>query len=151
MDKKEFVEKYCRNCGSQRCEGIDSEWINGCKFRWNLEGYDPASEIAKLEKQVMELSSRIVQITSNTNDDLIFKIINKVREIGKYNPDIKDIICNKGHVTLTENNQTLKVDSIEFFNYDKVIVTNKGIYFHSEYGKTKTILEYNGWDKLLSM
>ena len=24
--------KYCRTCGSQRCEGIDSAWGPGCNF-----------------------------------------------------------------------------------------------------------------------
>ena len=30
---EEFVAKYCHNCGSQRCEGIGTEWFDGCRFR----------------------------------------------------------------------------------------------------------------------
>ena len=28
-----FICKYCNNCGSQRCEGIHSEWFEGCKYK----------------------------------------------------------------------------------------------------------------------
>lgn len=28
----EFFKKYCRNCNSQRCEGVDSAWAPECKF-----------------------------------------------------------------------------------------------------------------------
>ena len=28
--KEEFIEKYCRTCGTQRCEGVDTEWAEGC-------------------------------------------------------------------------------------------------------------------------
>ena len=30
VEKKEFIEKYYRCCGTQRCEGIDTEWAEGC-------------------------------------------------------------------------------------------------------------------------
>ena len=36
MDKESFYNKYCLLCGSQRCEGIDSEWFNGCSKRDEL-------------------------------------------------------------------------------------------------------------------
>lgn len=32
ISKTEFFMKYCRTCGSQRCEGIDSAWGPGCNF-----------------------------------------------------------------------------------------------------------------------
>ena len=32
MNKEEFEETYCKKCGSQRCEGIDTEWGEGCQF-----------------------------------------------------------------------------------------------------------------------
>lgn len=31
--KEDFVEKYCKNCGTQRCEGVDSYWFDGCKYK----------------------------------------------------------------------------------------------------------------------
>lgn len=37
-DKQEFISKYCRNCGSQRCEGIDTEWFEGCGYKEHLNG-----------------------------------------------------------------------------------------------------------------
>lgn len=37
--EKEFIEKYCHNCGSQRCEGIGTEWFDGCHHKYELKGY----------------------------------------------------------------------------------------------------------------
>lgn len=31
IGKAEFVEKFCHNCSSQRCEGIGTPWFNGCR------------------------------------------------------------------------------------------------------------------------
>lgn len=36
MNAEEFVEKYCLGCGSQRCEGIGTEWFDGCEHREEL-------------------------------------------------------------------------------------------------------------------
>lgn len=36
MNEKEFREKYCNMCGSQRCEGIHTEWFEGCKHKQEL-------------------------------------------------------------------------------------------------------------------
>lgn len=33
LSEAEFIKKYCNNCGSQRCEGIHSEWFEGCKYK----------------------------------------------------------------------------------------------------------------------
>lgn len=39
LSEKEFYEKYCQMCGSQRCEGIGTEWFDGCAHRYKLENY----------------------------------------------------------------------------------------------------------------
>lgn len=36
LSKEEFYKKYCEICGSQRCEGIDTDWFDGCKFKDRL-------------------------------------------------------------------------------------------------------------------
>lgn len=36
MNKKQFADKYCTKCGTQRCEGVDSEWVDGCGH-WKKE------------------------------------------------------------------------------------------------------------------
>lgn len=59
MNEKQFVETYCHNCGSQRCEGIGTEWFEGCKYKWNLDGQDPASEIERLNKKFWDLVNSI--------------------------------------------------------------------------------------------
>ena len=39
-DPKEFTEHYCHNCGSQRCEGIGTEWFGGCRYKNYLKTED---------------------------------------------------------------------------------------------------------------
>lgn len=36
LSQEEFYEQYCCNCGSQRCEGIGTEWFDGCQFKDHL-------------------------------------------------------------------------------------------------------------------
>lgn len=61
MTEKRFVETYCHNCGTQRCEGIGTEWFEGCKYKWNLDGMDAATKIERLEKQIYDLATKIVR------------------------------------------------------------------------------------------
>lgn len=64
MDKKQFYETYCMRCGTQRCEGIGTEWFEGCPKRWNLNGYgDAAAEIEKLNQKIMELGHKLIENT----------------------------------------------------------------------------------------
>ena len=37
LTEKEFVDEYCHNCGTQRCEGIGTEWFDGCRFKNRLK------------------------------------------------------------------------------------------------------------------
>lgn len=39
-DPKEFVQHYCHNCGSQRCEGVGTEWFEGCQHKEHLKDYE---------------------------------------------------------------------------------------------------------------
>ena len=36
LTKDEFEQKYCINCGSQRCEGIGTDWFYGCQHKDKL-------------------------------------------------------------------------------------------------------------------
>lgn len=36
LTTEQFTKLYCNNCGTQRCEGIKSEWFDGCKFKDHL-------------------------------------------------------------------------------------------------------------------
>ena len=53
MDDKQFIETYCNNCGSQRCEGIGTEWFKGCKYRWNHDSYDATTKTERLNDKLM--------------------------------------------------------------------------------------------------
>ena len=37
LSEDEFVEKYCHPCGTQRCEGIGTEWFEGCRYKNQLK------------------------------------------------------------------------------------------------------------------
>lgn len=37
LNEQEFIDKYCRNYGSQRCEGIGTEWFDGCHYKNQLK------------------------------------------------------------------------------------------------------------------
>ena len=39
LTQEQYIEKYCHNCGSQRCEGIGTDWFEGCRHRYELENY----------------------------------------------------------------------------------------------------------------
>lgn len=39
-NEEEFVEHFCHNCGSQRCEGIGTEWFEGCQNKEHLKDYE---------------------------------------------------------------------------------------------------------------
>lgn len=36
LNEEDFVNTYCNNCGSQRCEGIGTPWFEGCKHKQKL-------------------------------------------------------------------------------------------------------------------
>ena len=39
-NEKEFIEHFCHNCGSQRCEGVGTEWFDGCQYKECLKDYE---------------------------------------------------------------------------------------------------------------
>lgn len=64
MSEKEFANKYCGNCGTQRCEGVGTEFADGCtyylKYVLGLEFYteDEDKEICvKIERIVKDANA----------------------------------------------------------------------------------------------
>lgn len=49
MNKEEFIEKHCKECGSQRCEGIGTAWFDGCPFRGELTSVKELEMYNKIE------------------------------------------------------------------------------------------------------
>lgn len=39
LTEEEFYKKHCQMCGTQRCEGMGTEWFDGCGYRFELENY----------------------------------------------------------------------------------------------------------------
>ena len=72
MTEKQFIETYCHNCGTQRCEGPGTEWLEGCPKRWNLDGYgDAAAEIEKLNNKIMDLADKLIKSNAPTEKSAI--------------------------------------------------------------------------------
>lgn len=65
MNDKQFIETYCNNCGAQRCEGIGTEWFEGCKYRWNHDSYDAATEIERLNNKIMKMTEKLLEENKN--------------------------------------------------------------------------------------
>lgn len=40
MTKQEFIDTYCKYCGSQMCEGLGSIYACGCKYLANIDVED---------------------------------------------------------------------------------------------------------------
>lgn len=47
MNDKEFIEKYCHNCGTQRYEGIGTEWFDGCRYKNEHDSFKVLEGIIK--------------------------------------------------------------------------------------------------------
>ena len=56
MTEEEFYHKHCLDCGSQRCEGIGTEWFDGCRFKDEL----------KIESNIMTHHCEDCQYLENT-------------------------------------------------------------------------------------
>lgn len=37
LSQDDFCEKYCKECGTQRCEGVGSDWFEGCHHKNKLK------------------------------------------------------------------------------------------------------------------
>lgn len=101
MNEKQFIKKYCHNCGSQRCEGIGTDWFDGCQYKWNLDGQDPAAEIAKLQNRINNLVDEYL-ILKQENELLIkhladqnLRLANLADTMPKIMEDYKTHLLNK--------------------------------------------------------
>lgn len=63
MTKEEFIEKHCKMCGTQRCEGIDTDWFDGCHYRNELDGYEDKNEHIDIE-EINRMYSEYLKNTS---------------------------------------------------------------------------------------
>ena len=58
MNNKQFIEKYCYNCGTQRCEGIGTEWFDGCHYKLEHDSFKTAEAPDMEEAQEESAESR---------------------------------------------------------------------------------------------
>lgn len=86
-------------------------------------------------------------------DVKIQKIIEKIRLMAKYNPNIRSLVAEqKASIRLKEDeNGNIVLYCIEFNYYDALYVYADKMVFSPDSGKKETMFEYNGWDELLKM
>ena len=73
MTEKQFVETYCHNCGTQRCEGIGTPWFDGCKYKWSLDGMEieATAEINRLQQQNLDLVIKIGSLQKQISNNKV--------------------------------------------------------------------------------
>lgn len=83
----------------------------------------------------------------------IQKIIEKIRMMAKYNPDICQLVAEqKAEIKMKEDeNGNIVLHCIEFSYYDALWVYEDHMTFSPDNGKKKEMFRYNGWDGLLKM
>ena len=85
-------------------------------------------------------------------EELLENVTSKVREIFKYNPELREVVDHTAQVYVSENKDgKFEIDYLKFCFYDDVVTVSKTeIEHHLEYG-VKTLFKYNGWDELLDL
>lgn len=101
MTKEEFVEKHCKLCNIQKCEGVGTDWFNICHYKNELDGYKDKNEhidieeINRIYKHINDLFNKQVKArisTTDTNGSIIYGWI--CPRCGKVlAPDVKECTC----------------------------------------------------------
>ncbi len=83
----------------------------------------------------------------------IQKIIEKIRSVAKYNPQIKQLVAEqKASIRLQEDDDgNIVLYCIEFNYYDALYVYENKMVFQDDGGKKTTLFEYVNWDEFLKM
>ena len=84
-------------------------------------------------------------------EDKIKQIMTKVRDMYKYMDDNSSIFKNLYRVIVCEEDGQLVIKEVVFGTYDKIYVDTKKIFYSPQHGFSKVLIQYNGWDELLSL
>ena len=86
-------------------------------------------------------------------DIKIQKIIEKIRLMAKYNPNIRSLVAEqKASIRLKEDEDgNIVLYCIEFNYYDALYVYENKMVFQDDGGKKTTLFEYENWDEFLKM
>ena len=85
-------------------------------------------------------------------ENKIKTIIQKVRDMYKYDPDKKEVVAHKASVEFKETkNGDIALHSITFSWYDNIYVYDTGIIYSPDHKNARKILEYKDWDELINM
>lgn len=88
-------------------------------------------------------------------EELIKKVVDKVRTIYKYIPKYNDILLHNAQVEIMEFSGKFEIRSIKFSDgYNRIIIKENGIVYY-EYDivndKSETILTFDSYEDFLNM
>ena len=83
-------------------------------------------------------------------EELILRIIAKVRQMYKYDNRFKDILDQNAAVELREKDGKLESASIQFCWYDMIIVCNGRIVYKPEYGCDQVLYTYDNFENFIN-
>lgn len=75
FNQEEFIRRFCHTCGSQRCEGIGTEWFEGCKHKHRLKSYAPWTyETGREEPEILGSGSQWYSVIKSKDEEEIFRL-----------------------------------------------------------------------------
>ena len=84
-------------------------------------------------------------------EEKILAIIEKIRNMYRYDPNCRDLVKNDPEVSLKVVGDKISIADISWQWYSSIYATEEKITFHPEHGNARTLIEYNGWDALLKL
>lgn len=82
---------------------------------------------------------------------LIIQLIRKIRELSASYPEMNQIANLNAKIQLTEYNEELKLDSIIFYRYNKLQLTETQLIWHKYGTKQEIIAEFDTFEEFLSI
>ena len=82
-------------------------------------------------------------------EELIIKVIAKVRDMYKYIPELNELLKQGAEVKIEETEEGLHIKNISFSYYGKILVGEKSIIFFPDQGEFKTLATYKNFEALL--
>jgi hypothetical protein len=134
MTEKQFIETYCNKCGTQRCEGIGTEWFEGCQHRWDLDGMNPSVEIKRLNDKVLELATKLVNALHKTDSTLNVYLDPNVEKLIDLFQSSRCKHWFRDNADMLELAQYLNNENVEIVKIGHWIKQTDGISYCSECG-----------------
>lgn len=114
-----------------------------------IVGYDGV----ELYENEFEPVKKKTNTSPNDMEGMLTEIINKVRQMYRYDSQLKEALTPKAKVTLMETDSGIQINEIQFDSWGTLVVVTENKIFvrDGSTSSTKTLIEYNGFEELLDM